>query len=105
MKILHSSSNPRLPSKNIPLPPRRNPGPVRMQRVGGDEEGLSCSKWGTSWRQMGSGRWEEQSGATYKSTETTDMMQGLTEDRKRMQKQQVDRQSSTARADILVVVG
>lgn len=36
------------------------------QRVG-------CSDQGTSWRQTGSGRWEERSGATYRPGKTTDV--------------------------------
>lgn len=67
MKILQWSSNPKLPSKNIPLPPRRDPGLFTCrQRVG-------CSDRGTSWRRTGSGRWEECSGAVYGLRETTDM--------------------------------
>lgn len=62
MKILQWPSNPKLPSENIPLPPRRDPDLFACRAEQAEGELL---RTGTRWRQTGSGRWEERSGATH----------------------------------------
>lgn len=51
MKILQWSSNPRLPSKNIPLPPRRDPDLFACRAKGGGgwaalNRGQAGDRWG-----------------------------------------------------------
>lgn len=72
MKILQWSSNPKLPSKNIPLPPERDPDLFACRAGAG--RGWAARTGGQAGdRQTGSGRWEEWSGAIYRPGVTTEM--------------------------------
>lgn len=64
MKILQWSSNPRLPSKNIPLPPRRDPDLFACRAEAG--RGWAALTGGQGGDRRGQADGGEQSGATHR---------------------------------------
>lgn len=71
MKILQWSSNPKLPSKNIPLPPRRDPDLFACRAEAG--RGWAAPSRGQAGDRRGQADGRTRSGATYRPGETTDM--------------------------------